>query len=631
MKAEEDASSSDSGAARRRLLAGMALVFLLALGLRLGHLYGLKASFEGTELFSITRVDAAHHWREAELILEGDERIAERVPWKGPGYSWFLAGLAALLGRDPGTLRWPLAVLGSLNCVLLVLLARRLLPLRWSLVAGALAAVNGLLIVYDSELYFPTLLIALNLPVFLLLGRKRAGIPAAGGAGVLLGLSVLVHPAYLVPATLLAIWIFRESLRKGAAFAVALALVLTPLALTNAFVRGEPVLVSWNGGINVYAANHPSFDQRAGNHTMAWSRILNTSLDAGYEGEAERDRLYYRLAARQALAHPVATARGLLLKAWLFFTPVEIASNFRIYELREHSPLLRPLLGRWGPLWVPFGLLGPAALVGLALLLGRREPLAPPLALWSAGIALTCVLFFNTARYRAPVALLGCLFAAAALAALWKVWRERDRWRLALGLGSFAALFALLAATAVPQRSLPPPLEWYQAAAMGPGESYEEVAGWAERALEHDPDSPALLRLVSQLHARWGRPDRQREILDRLLALPDPEPDVLDGAHEQKAQSYLAEGRLELARDELLAALAVRVDDAQWRGHSHYAMGLAPTRSCWLRLSLAQAEIALGWPGRARSLIEAVRADCPEGKRYREAIHSIGPAAGAGS
>lgn len=622
-KRETDTPSSDVPAARRRLLAGLALVFLLALGLRLGHLAALQSSFEGSGLFSLTRVDAAHHWREAQLILDGDERIAERVPWKGPGYSWFLAGLAAVFGHDPGSLRWPLAVLGALNCVLLVLLARRLLPLRWSLAAGALAAVNGLLIVYDGELYFPTLLIALNLPVFLLLGRRGAALPAAVGAGILLGLSCLVHPAYLLPAALLALWLCRANLRRGAAFALAVALVLAPLALTNAIARGQPVLVSWNGGINLYAANHPSFDQRAGNHTLAWSRILNTSLDSGYEGEAERDRLYYRLAARQALASPGAFAQGLLLKAWLFLTPVEIASNFRIYELREHSPLLRPLLGRWGPLWIPFGLLGPAALVGLALLLRRREPLAAPLALWCVGIVLTCVLFFNTARYRAPVAIVGCLFAAAALDALHRAWRERDRRSLALGLGSFLLLLTVLAATAAPQRDLPPPLEWYRARAPVPGGSYEEAASWAARALARSPESAALLRDVAQLHGRWGRPDRQREVLDRLLALPDPEPDVVDGAYEQRAQAFLSQGRLEEARSALLDALAVGVDDAEWRGHPHYAMGLAPTRSCWLRLSLAQAEIALGRAEEARRLLDGVKADCPDGRRYRDAIRGI--------
>jgi hypothetical protein len=438
-----------------------------------------------------------------------------------------------------------------------------------------------------------------------------------------MGLSCLVHPAYLVPAALLAFWIFRGSRRRGAVFALALALMLAPLALTNALGRGEPVLVSWNGGINLYAANHPSFDQRAGNHTMAWSRILNTTLDSGYESEAERDRLYYRLTARQALAHPVATAGGLLLKAWLFFTPVEIASNFRIYELREHSPLLRPLLGRWGILWLPFGLLGPAALVGVVLLLRRRDSLAVPLALWSTGILLTCVLFFNTARYRAPVAMIGCLFAAAALAELYRAWRGRQSRALARGLGVFLAIVVLLGATAVPQRDLPPPLEWYQARALAQSGDYLEASRWAERALERDPDSVALLRNVAQLHGRWGRTDRQQEILGHLLALPDPEPDVVDGAHEQRAQALLAEGRLVEARSALLDALAVGVDGARWRGHSHYALGLAPTRSCWLRLSLAQAEIALGRDGEAASLLEGVRADCPEGQRYHNVLRQL--------
>jgi hypothetical protein len=172
-------------------------VFAVALALRLLHLVGLEASWQDTHLFGMARGDEAHHWYEALEILDEDPLLRNRVFWKGPGYSYFLAGLIALFGSSPGALRWPLAVLGATNCAALVVLARRALPLSWSVVAGLLAAANGVLILFDGELLFPTLLISLNLPALWLLSGPRAGIPAHAGAGALLGLAALVHPVYV--------------------------------------------------------------------------------------------------------------------------------------------------------------------------------------------------------------------------------------------------------------------------------------------------------------------------------------------------------------------------------------------------------------------------------------------------
>jgi tetratricopeptide (TPR) repeat protein len=613
----------------------VALVFVVALALRLGHLLALQSGFAGTALFSTPLVDAAHHWNEAQRILHEDFWLRDGVPWKGPGYSYFLAALAALSGSSVGVVRWVLAVLGAVNCALLVLLARRLLPVGWSAAAGLLAAVNGILIAYDGELYFPTLLIALNLPVFFLLTRPGAASVAHAGAGALLGLACVVHPAYLLPAAALTPWIWRRGRRLALIWLLALAATIAPVTLTNIFIRGQPVLISWNGGVNLYAANHPTYDQRAGNATFAWGRVLNTPLDAGIEGEAARDRTSYRLAARQVLRHPVETAGGLLHKAFVFVSPPEIASNFRIYQLREHSPVLAATLGRWGPLWLPFGLWGPVALLGLGLLLRRPAPLTVSLALWSLGVMGSCLLFFNTARYRAPLVFFGCIWVAAALHWGWQQWRGRRFADLGVGVAIVLVAAVALAVTAAPQRDLPPPLEYYEAQTLLRAGRADAMDAWAQRALRRDPDSPALLLFVADLYGKAGRPDRQRELLQRMLALPDLEPDAVDVAHEHLAQGYAAEGRFEDARRELRAAIAVGADSAEWRGYPYYQMDLGPTRACWLRLAQAELEIALGFSADARDLIATVRHDCPDGARYRTEIarleRGLGDAVGTGS
>ena len=111
----------------RALIGASLLVFAVALVLRFAHLASLRASFEATALFAMARADAAIHWREALEILGGNPLLADRIPWKGPGYSYFLAALIELVGPSPGAVRWPHALLGSINCALLVPLARRIL------------------------------------------------------------------------------------------------------------------------------------------------------------------------------------------------------------------------------------------------------------------------------------------------------------------------------------------------------------------------------------------------------------------------------------------------------------------------------------------------------------------------
>jgi tetratricopeptide (TPR) repeat protein len=600
--------SSDE--ARRVAIAAL-LVTAVALLLRLVHLYALRAGFAGTELFSIPRVDAEHHWLEALEILERNFRFPDRVPWKGPGYSYFLAGLAAVLGRSPGRLRWAVALLGALNCGLLVLLARRLLDLRFAVIAGLVASVNGVLILFDTELFQPTLLVILGLALFFLLGRPDASTAAHAGAGAVLGLAVVVHPGYLLSAIPLTIWTAKRNLRHAAVLLVATGAVIAPVTLTNGLAHGQRLLVSWNGGVNLYVANHPTYDQFAGNGSSAWGRVLRAPVDLGMDRAADRDRLYYSLAARQAMRYPVETIKALLVKTLIFFSPVEYASNIRLYELRRYSPVLAATLGRWGPLWIPFGLWGPAALIGLYLALRRGHPLTVTVALWSLGVLLTNVIFFNTARYRAPAVFFGCIWVAVSLSAAWSAWRQGDRRSLVVGACVYCALAVLLAATAVPQVTLPPPLEWYQARALTPDGPYDEAHRWAELAIERDPTSAVLIGLVSNIYRDWDRGEIRRAYLRRQLALEGLEPDVVDYAHENLADSFAREGRFDEARAEYLAALAVGVDAAEWRGYPHYALGLPPVRSCILRLDLANVELLDGERAAATALLDRVRQDCP--------------------
>ncbi len=609
----------------RTAIMGAAAVFLIAAALRLGHVEMMRRSLEGTHIFTTGRVDAAFHLGEAREIVEGNLWLHDRVHWKAPGYSYFLAALMTVLGRDVGSYRWVVALIGASNCAALALLARRFLRPSAATLSGMLAAANGVILLFDGELYHPTLLITLSLGMFGLLLRREGRALSAACAGLLLGLAVLVHPSYLLAGFAVLFWLARQGIRRALPFALAAALVVSPVALKNIFVLGQPVLVSWSGGINFYLGNQPGYDQTSGQSTQAWGRILNTPPDAGLRGEAERDRLYYRLAAKQILGSPATALRIFATKLMIFFSPVEISNNFRIYELREHSTILRTLIGRAGPLWWPFGLLAPLALAGIVLLHRRRVPGRWLVLLWTAALCFSCVLFFNTARYRAPAVFFASIWAAATIDAAWIAVRQRRWMHLAGGATAVALLAAAVAAIALPQKSLPPSIEDTEAKVLEQMGLHREAALMHGEACAKDPHDPGILLSAAAYHGRRGEHSLSRQYLRRMLATPDLGPDDRSNALEGLADSLLVEGRLDEAESAFMQALEVGVDEATWHGAPFFQMNLGPVTACRLELGLAEVEARRGRVPQAREIAGRVLKSCGPHGRIEKRLSELEP------
>lgn len=611
-------------ARRHRLLLAALLVSLLAGAVRLAHVSALERNLSHTHLFSTGRLDAADHLREAREILTKDPWLRDRVQWKGPGYSYFLAGLMWLAGPDPGRLRWLVAALGAVNCGGLVLLARRFLGLPASILAGLLAATNGIVILYDGELYFPTVLVAVSLPMLALLLRG-GGTWSYALAGSLLGLAVLVHPVYLLVGAAVATWLVRSRAARVIPFLLGAALTVAPVTAKHLIFRGQLVPIAWSGGINLYLGNQPGYDQLSGQGTQAWDRVYLSPVDAGIEREADRDRLYYRLAARQFVFAPLTAVVLFLDKARIFFSPLEIANNVQLYELRDYSPVLRATLGRLGPIYYPFGLWAPLAWLG-AWLLARRQARGHGLMLLcGAAIGLSCVLFFNTARYRVPLVFLSSIWVALTLETGWTLWRQRQWRSLLRGSAVVLSLSLLTALIHRPQRTLPPPLELTEAQVLEQMKSYEEAGRMFGEVCRRHADDPALLLSCAGFHARRGDQDARREFLRRVLQLPDLGPDDLSNTNEQLAESYLLEGRLDEAEAAFHAALAVHVDDSTWHGVPFFRMGLGPVTDCRLRLGLAEVRLAERDAAGARALVDEVLAACGAHGRIEARLKKIEP------
>jgi uncharacterized membrane protein len=287
-----------------RLPACIAVPVALAAVLRLVHL-GLLAARD--PLFTVPVVDSLFHAKEALRILDTGWLLSGSAAfYKGPLYSYLLAVLMALFGPVGGVVAGRLlsVACGVLVVWLVVRTAERLGGTAAAWAAGLAIALNGTAIFYDAVL----LPVSLTSLLLLLAGgrladartlpdRTRAKALALGGA--LLGLVALARADGLVAVLAAAGWAALaarggawgtlRSLRAAALVLVPALAVVLPVTARNVLVAHDPVLISWNGGINLFMGNDPGFDQASGNWNpdLSWMRLYDAPGELGLRRGAD--------------------------------------------------------------------------------------------------------------------------------------------------------------------------------------------------------------------------------------------------------------------------------------------------------------------------------------------------------
>jgi len=246
-----------------------------------------------------------------------------------------------------------------------------------------------------------------------LAARGAAGdarIAALGGAAAALAALTRPPALALLPLAPLAWRAQGIPSRRAATLAIAAlagaAALLGPWVARNHHVRGEWVLISSNGGWNLFLGNNPAGTADKADVGRAVGPELRAQLQS--MNEVEGDRFLRRLAMEYIAAHPVETARRVLARArnLLWFNPeFGVSSGYS------------SALARWTR---PVYMVAWAALVALAaagMILTRRDA-RRHLLLYGAVAANAAVILatFFVNRYRAPIEPVLILFAAAALA-----------------------------------------------------------------------------------------------------------------------------------------------------------------------------------------------------------------------
>lgn len=370
--------------------------------------------------------DSREYHALASQLAESRSYQAEGKPtayWP-PGYPFFLALVYSLFGSSITAARIVQSAIGSLSCFLVYLIGLRILGRRPALLAAAICALYPLL-VYSSAALLPSS-IKTCLIACVVLFSLRAWKSGSGSRAVLAGVfaagAVLVAPSILPTVLIIALWVaWHDVSRPGLGKLVPVLLMLLPIVLCvgawtlrNYNVLGRPVLVSTNGGFNLWLGNHPDVTAETGNRmTPRMQRELGT-VYARHKNEAERDSVLYDMGTRYISEDPMR-----FLKLWA-------AKAVNLWRLAPRPMTEVELAGGKERLLSLFsyGLLLPFAAFWLIRSIKNRSEARLILLMFIAFTA-THAVFITKVRFRIPIDPYVIVCAAGGLVALFDFVRAR--------------------------------------------------------------------------------------------------------------------------------------------------------------------------------------------------------------
>jgi 4-amino-4-deoxy-L-arabinose transferase-like glycosyltransferase len=404
------------------------LVAVVVLGLVIRVVYvlatrGFLLAGDQAEYDAIGRAAADGHWFHTTFPY-GELHASAARP---PGYMLFLGVVYSIVGAHPTRVLLVQTLFGPIVIVLVWLLARRLFDARVALVAAVLAAVHPNLWQFEGRLYSEALALPLAVLLLVIVLDRPPTTRLVVGAGVVLGVSLLVRPTslFFVPLVLAAFWTSagaRTAVRSTAAVLAVAVLCIVPWTVRNYVLTDSFIPISLQdmavaGTFNPEAADDPRYP-------YAWRPYT------------ERDKDIFSLEPTNPLPEGELHAEMLRrARAYVEDHPESVLEAFwwngivRTWDLRKPSLILFevPFEGRNRDVarvgMVVYWVLLAGALAAVWRLRARRAVVVPLLL----GAAAASVVFTVAAatRYRVPYEPVVVILASTTIVWLWD--RARGR------------------------------------------------------------------------------------------------------------------------------------------------------------------------------------------------------------
>ena len=407
----------------RRLLA---VVIVVALGLRVAWV--LWVSREPQDIF----LDPTRYLGYAREIAAGrgmtEPITGQATAYYPPGYPWFL-GIITWVSKPFTDEPWLVAglvqaVLGAASVGLAASVTKRLAGPTAALVAAVLYACYPNLVFHTGALLGETLYNFLFLGFLaLLLSRPwdaSFGMGRIVGAGVLLGLAVMVRPISLavIPVVVLA-WLwsrkdYRVTFRWTLALLAGLVLCILPWTVRNQVRLHAFVPISTNTGDNLCMGHA---DGATGAFQPVEACQTDFEFTDGIPAELGSDEEKRRIAI-EGMVDNIDREPWLLWRRTYFMwvRDGDHDALFAVQSYRRDRWMALPTESRL--IWIAdryYWLVVAAGLVGLVQLARRKEPEAFALVGATVMTAAVPLVFFGDQRFKVPVIPL-LIIAAACLA-----------------------------------------------------------------------------------------------------------------------------------------------------------------------------------------------------------------------
>lgn len=368
------------------------------------------------------------------VLLAGEVLSGERssLPFfQPPLYHYFLALVFSVFGESLLIAKILQALMGALTCLLTFSIANHLFSRRVAFTAGLIVAFTGPMIFFTAQLLPATLAVTLNMLLLLMLLRTRENPKPHNWiiCGVITGLPAIAIPNILFIFPVFLAWMIFNIKKDGnykvhmlnfTLIMLGAAVIILPVTARNYLASNEFVLISANGGANLYIGNNPDmFKTMAIRAGTDWYQLMDEPFRHGMKSTSDDDRYFVQKVISFAKTQPLSFLKGLALKTAWFFNAREFPRTFDMYIFRQYSHLLSLLVWHTHYFSFPFGIIAPLAALGFAMSRYRNTGILL-LAGYVLAYSMSYILFFPSARYRIPVIPVLAIFAAYALTWLWQ-------------------------------------------------------------------------------------------------------------------------------------------------------------------------------------------------------------------